>query len=298
MVKTHLLATDRSLSVLVEATSRRIVRVAYTPYGTLNNAGSLQSHLGFNGEFREGRCWYHLGNGHRVYNPVLRRFHSPDRLSPFDEGGLNPYAYCVGDPINYRDPTGRAAQPIHIITIAITVLGLISGFKGLIAPLIQAQVAKSVTATAIPSTWWQVKKKAIVKSLHHYFEKSPGMAGVPSGGIGLTGDVAGLVNPVLSFPTVGLSMKEELAPTTAIDALTYVGFGIGGYQAVTKVLTNVVPKLATSKFGRRLAIAVHGRKKVRAAIDGRMKQEIQLSPAQIRETYIFNQVRPGRGDAP
>jgi RHS repeat-associated protein len=49
---------------------------------------------------------YHLGNGHRSYDPGLRRFLSPDRLSPFGAGGFNAYAYCQGDPVNYRDPTG------------------------------------------------------------------------------------------------------------------------------------------------------------------------------------------------
>ncbi|MEE4693607.1 RHS repeat-associated core domain-containing protein, partial [Pseudomonas alliivorans] len=40
------------------------------------------------------------------FNPVLMRFNSPDRLSPFGEGGLNAYAYCKGDPVNQVDPTG------------------------------------------------------------------------------------------------------------------------------------------------------------------------------------------------
>jgi len=40
-----------------------------------------------------------LGNGYRAYNPILKRFNSPDSLSPFGKGGLNAYSYCVGDPV-------------------------------------------------------------------------------------------------------------------------------------------------------------------------------------------------------
>lgn len=35
------------------------------------------------------------------------RFHSLDSLSPFGEGGVNGYAYCKGDPINYLDTSGQ-----------------------------------------------------------------------------------------------------------------------------------------------------------------------------------------------
>jgi len=48
-----------------------------------------------------------LGNGYRAFNPVLMRFNSPDSLSPFGRGGLNAYAYCVGDPVNRSDPNGH-----------------------------------------------------------------------------------------------------------------------------------------------------------------------------------------------
>ncbi|MEX1826489.1 RHS repeat-associated core domain-containing protein [Luteibacter sp. CQ10] len=46
--------------------------------------------------------------GHRPYHPALRRFMAPDRLSPFDEGGIHRHAYAGGDPIGRVDPTGNA----------------------------------------------------------------------------------------------------------------------------------------------------------------------------------------------
>lgn len=68
----------------------------------------LHGRLGFNGQFHEpGECRQFLGNGYRIFNPVLMRFHSPDSLSPFDKGGINAYAYCVSDPVNRLDPNGH-----------------------------------------------------------------------------------------------------------------------------------------------------------------------------------------------
>lgn len=76
---------------------------SYTPYGFGAN-----SSIGFNGQWRDPITgWYHLGNGYRVYNPVLQRFHSPDPWSPFSSGEVNPYAYCLADPVNRLDPSGH-----------------------------------------------------------------------------------------------------------------------------------------------------------------------------------------------
>lgn len=73
------------------------------------DATEASSGVGFNGELTEaGTGWQLLGNGYRAYNPVLMRFHSPDNLSPFGEGGVNAYAYCEGDPVNLVDPSGHS----------------------------------------------------------------------------------------------------------------------------------------------------------------------------------------------
>ncbi|MDO7895280.1 RHS repeat-associated core domain-containing protein [Pseudomonas citrulli] len=118
----RLLAGDDKNSVLYELSQGVAAGVAYSPYGHRMEGAMINSHLGYNGERREAHTgWYLLGKGYRAFNPLLMRFHSPDTLSPFGEGGLNAYMYCVGDPINHVDPTGHS------------IFGFFSrGFRGLI----------------------------------------------------------------------------------------------------------------------------------------------------------------------
>lgn len=66
--------------------------------------------LGFNGVRRDPVTkLYPLGHGYRMYSPTLMRFNAQDSLSPFGRGGVNGYAYCLGDPINRHDPSGHIA---------------------------------------------------------------------------------------------------------------------------------------------------------------------------------------------
>ena len=106
--QTRLLATDQQRSVLNVLDVARPHPLAYSPYGHRPAGNGLLSLLGFNGERPDPvtGC-YLLGNGYRAFNPVLMRFNSPDSWSPFGKGGLNAYAYCMGDPINFHDPSGH-----------------------------------------------------------------------------------------------------------------------------------------------------------------------------------------------
>lgn len=109
--RTLLLMTDASPSVIGECLQGKQHSIVYNAYGHRSAEEALTTLLGFNGEVREATTgWYLLGRGYRAYNPGLMRFHSPDSLSPFGRGGLNPYVYCLGNPIAFRDPTGHRPE--------------------------------------------------------------------------------------------------------------------------------------------------------------------------------------------
>lgn len=108
-----LLACDRKNSVTKGfGRGHAPVSVVYDVYGRLLPQ-ALAPTIGFNGHCIEPLTErYALGHGRRVYDPVLRRFHSPDHMSPFHKGGLNAYVYCLGDPVNYDDPTGQFGRRV------------------------------------------------------------------------------------------------------------------------------------------------------------------------------------------
>lgn len=115
---TVLLATAPQRSVLHTVSAHQQRPIVYTPYGHRPIESALLSLLGFNGERPDPFTGHYLlGNGYRAFNPVLMRFNSPDSLSPFGKGGLNGYAYCLGDPVNNSDPTGHAANPFLVAGI-------------------------------------------------------------------------------------------------------------------------------------------------------------------------------------
>jgi RHS repeat-associated protein len=108
---TILLATDQQRSVLNALVANRPHPIAYTPYGHRPLENGLLSLLGFNGERPDPLTGhYHLGNGYRQFNPVLMRFNSPDSWSPFGKGGVNAYAYCLGDPVNRIELKGHSSS--------------------------------------------------------------------------------------------------------------------------------------------------------------------------------------------
>ncbi|MDH1629005.1 RHS repeat-associated core domain-containing protein [Pseudomonas mosselii] len=110
MHRSSILRCDPQLSVVASITEGAPHSFQYTPYGFMRRQ-PLATTIGYAGQLREKAFgWYMLGHGHRTYNPMLMRFHSPDHLSPFERGGINAYAYVSNDPINAIDPDGLTKQ--------------------------------------------------------------------------------------------------------------------------------------------------------------------------------------------
>ncbi|WP_459207442.1 RHS repeat-associated core domain-containing protein [Pseudomonas sp. MLB6B] len=115
-----LMAVSDTDSVMAEYNQDGVGQRTYDPYGLYPVAqDTSQAPLAFNGQrldlIAEG---YLLGNGYRLFSPALRRFCSPDSLSPFGRGGLNNYVYCAGDPLNRTDPSGHFLLPRRQLKIA------------------------------------------------------------------------------------------------------------------------------------------------------------------------------------
>ncbi len=142
---TILLGCDAQGSVRIEADSAVRTR-RYTVHGA--EAGEdPDSPFGFAGERRDTLTGWYIPSGYRPYDPIVMGFLSPDSDSPFGRGGLNPYAYCAGDPVNRIDPSGHGwlTWLVAGIGIGLAVVGTIVTF-GAAAPAFAALAAGGIGA--------------------------------------------------------------------------------------------------------------------------------------------------------
>ncbi|AUH51297.1 hypothetical protein CXB49_10965 [Chromobacterium sp. ATCC 53434] len=172
--------------------------------------------LGWNGERLDPVSGAtHLGNGYRAYSPALMRFHSPDSLSPFGAGGVNPYAYCAGDPVNRADPSGHLSwQAWAMIGVGIAGLGLAAITKGvsIIAAggIIAALESASAMSLAIGGAAIMADVAAIAcgatEEINPQASAVLGWVSLGAGAVGLAHGAAGLTR-ALNKTTEGLRFR-------------------------------------------------------------------------------------------
>ena len=93
------------------------------------------NHIAFINPFRYRGYYYDDETGlyylqTRYYDPDTGRFVSPDTPDYLDAettGGLNLYAYCLNDPINYYDPTGHFLLGVLLVVIGVCVVATTVG---------------------------------------------------------------------------------------------------------------------------------------------------------------------------
>lgn len=138
----RIFGTDQQQSFLTQLHAEQWQDTAYSPYGHRPAEGWMFSLAGFNGEQLDAVTGlYLLGNGYRAYSPTLMRFTSPDSMSPFGAGGLNAYAYCLGDPVNRVDPTGHVSWQ--------SIAGIALGFLGIAASVLTLGAATPLSLLAM-----------------------------------------------------------------------------------------------------------------------------------------------------
>ena len=191
--------------------------------------------IGFNGE-RQDRTTqkYHFGNGVRMYNPSLMRFHATDSMSPFGKGGINSYAYALGDPVNHRDPSGHIA-----ITSIITgiIVGAVIG-----ASIAAVAEGIKVAVTGEKFDWKQVAIGAALGMIGGGFgAAASGLSLGIKAGLALGEAVfSGLVDFGLNV-AAGMPVKDA-GINAGIGAL--IGLGTFGITALTRSGVDVGKRIA------------------------------------------------------
>jgi RHS repeat-associated protein len=102
-----------SASVITDQNGDRKERIEYFPFGTYRESIDYDATFpDVNYTFTDQEDDDELGlynYGARLYDPLLGRFISPDRLvpDPGDSQALNRYTYCLNNPLIYTDPSGE-----------------------------------------------------------------------------------------------------------------------------------------------------------------------------------------------
>jgi len=121
-----------SASVITEQNGNRKEKMEYFPFGTYREAIDYDTNFPdvfytFTGQEEDDELGLYNYKA-RLYDPVLGRFISPDRIvqAPENPQSLNRYSYCLNNPLIYTDPSGEFIAELIIVIFISAALGAVS----------------------------------------------------------------------------------------------------------------------------------------------------------------------------
>lgn len=238
-----LTACDGKNSCIYAANSSRGEWQTYTVYGESNLSHESLSFMGFNGEHRDNILnVYGPGAGSRLYSPALMRFITADSPfnSPFGAAGLNPYTYCLGDPVNNADPTGQISWQGWMGMMAGGIglmMTLITGGLSIVAAsgVLATSLAVGATAASLVSGVTAIVGTAIsgispdATRILRWVSLGTGLLSFSSGVAGMAQGVYKAMRELglrTTLATMGFTSRVGLALNTISYATATVSYGI------------------------------------------------------------------------
>jgi RHS repeat-associated protein len=239
----------------------KFVPLVYHPYGDLPDPLAPPGYdpVRFKGARYDALTEvYHLGDGNRAYDQWLKRFLQYDSQSPFGAGGLNPYAYCSGDPVTYFDPSGQS----RTVSIVLAAVGIAVGFYGLLAAM--GGLLAAAAAGAGISLGAKVGAALGIGSA---------VTGIASGATGIAGAVhEGEVSDQLNKASYALGVVSLAA--------AWVPVGIGAFRMALKLQ-------AAQELALHTSIVTAGASVASKSITISNQLGLRTSPAQVGGARLF-----------
>ena len=139
------------VTAIYDANGNRKVEYAYDAFGNCSIVYGISHDLARRNPIRYRGYYFDRETGlyylnARYYNPEWRRFISPDStdyLDPESVNGLNLYAYCNNDPVNYADPSGHSLVGAFVFLAIMTLAGAAVG--DIVANTVEKNTGKEIS---------------------------------------------------------------------------------------------------------------------------------------------------------